>query len=140
MKRGGVRIAQACDLIISDVNGLLVKVVKAEVLTEARDLRLGFMVAWEYIHAIAAGFQNFSATFESLGPVDEVAGGKIVIGLRGHEAFECLVMAVNVGKNEQLHGFMIAREAARSSTALRGDEEFGLKFRRGDIFSSRGGG
>ena len=108
------RVTETRDLILADAHDLLVEIVKAELLAEGGDLRNRLVVPGENLYFAGAGLHDFSTGLEAARPIHQVAGSEIVIGLSVHEAFERVVVAVDVGKNEQLHGLMIAPEAALS--------------------------
>ena len=113
VERRGIGVTETGYVMRADTQRLAMKIVKGELLTEARDLRGGFVVAGQDVDAVAALLKDLAAFIEPAGPVHQIAGRKVVIGFGGHEAFESLVIAVDIGKNEQLQEPMIAREAAR---------------------------
>lgn len=99
------------------------KVVKSKLLAEICDLRSGFVIAGKNVNILAARLKNLAAFLEAAGPVDQIAGRKIIVGIDGHQTFESLMVAVYIGKNEQLQGPMIAREAARSGLLGLGNQD-----------------
>src|SRR5690348_15191507 len=100
-------------MMLPDAQCPPVKVMKTELRAQCRGLFGGFMVTGKHVDALAARLENLSAFIEAAGPAHQVAGGEVVVGVGGHQPLERLVIAVDVGKNEQLHGPMIACEAAR---------------------------
>jgi hypothetical protein len=89
------------------------KVMKTVLLAEVFDLRRGFVVARQDVNAVASRLQDLAAFLKTAGPVPEITGREVIVRFGGHQALEGVMIAVNIGKNEQLQRPMIAREAAR---------------------------
>ena len=71
------------------------------------------MVTREDVYAPGARLENSTAPVQASGPAHQVAGREIIVGLDCGEPLQRFVIAVDVGKNEQLQRLMIAPEAAR---------------------------
>ncbi len=99
-------------MILAQLHRLPVEVMKAELLAEAGDLCGGLMIAGQDIDVAAARLQNFAALIQAASPIHKVASSKVVVGFRGDELLESLMVTVNIRKNEQLQRPMIALEAA----------------------------
>jgi hypothetical protein len=80
----GTRITEAGHVMFADAQGLLMKIVKAELGAECGDLRSRLVVAGENVDPLAAGLHDLSARIEATRPIHQVPGGEIVVGLCLH--------------------------------------------------------
>ena|SRR5579872_693910 len=92
----------------ADLQSLPMKIVKAELIAEAADLGRRFVVAGKDVDAPRARLQDPPTLLETPCPVHQVSGGKVVVGLDGDQPLQCFVVAMDVGKNEQLQRPIIA--------------------------------
>ena len=100
-RRAGV--AQTGDVIFANFERLPVEIPEAELRAKGRDLRLRFMIPRKDVDLAGALSQNLSAGLEAAAPVHQVAGRDVVVSIHGHEPFQCLMVAVDVGEDEELH-------------------------------------
>jgi len=107
IERRGAGVAEAGNVMTSDLECLAMKILQAELRAEGGDLLVRFVIAGDDVHLPGALSQDSSAGIEAAAPVDQVAGRKITVGVDGHEAFERRVIAVNVGENQDLHSSII---------------------------------
>ncbi len=65
------------------------------------------MIPRYHENAARAPLQDLAHGIHVPPPVDQIAGADIIIGLDPHQSFESTGVAVDIGEDEQLHGFML---------------------------------
>src|SRR5579871_4049124 len=107
----GIRIAQPRHKIAADLQRLPVKVAESKLIAEANDVGFRFMIARQHVHLLGTALQYRPKLVQPATPIRQVAGSEIVIRLDVHQTLKRGLIAVNVGKNEELHA--IARHLLR---------------------------
>jgi hypothetical protein len=67
------------------------------------------MIPGKHVHFAGAPVQDLSARLKPAAPIDQVTCREIVVSLHGHEPFQRLMIAVDVGEDEELHDYMIKK-------------------------------
>ena len=80
------------------------------------------MISRNHVDLLAALFEDLAGGIDISCPVHQVAGGEIVIRLGLHVPLESSKIAVNIGKDQQLHayamGFFSSQCASRTAWTL----------------------
>ena len=103
IERRWVRVAQPGDMITRDLHGPAVKIVKAELAAEPRDVGLRFMIPRKDVHAFRALLKNRPHGVQAAAKIRQVPSREIVIRFDSHQFFERGLVAVDVGKDQELH-------------------------------------
>ena len=97
--------------MFTNPKSLPVEIPEAELRAKAGDLRFRFMIPRKNVDLAGTLVQDLSARFEAPAPIDQVTGPEIVVSLDSHEPFQGLMIAMDVGEDEELHDFMIKKVA-----------------------------
>jgi hypothetical protein len=95
--------------MFTNPKSLPVEIPEAELRAKAGDLRFRFMIPRKNVDLAGTLVQDLSARFQAAAPIDQVTGREIVVSLDSHEPFQGLMIAVDVGEDEELHDFMIKK-------------------------------
>src|SRR5262245_24657288 len=96
-------VAEACDMILADLERLLVKILETVVAAKLLNLRCGFVIPRQDIGSLRAFVQEFSTGIQPAPPVRQITGCEIIIRLPIHKLFERRLIAVDIGENKELH-------------------------------------
>src|ERR1017187_10359762 len=82
-----------------------VEIVEAMERAHLHDFVRRLMIAREHVDFVAAAFENLAVAVDAFVPGTLIAGGEVEIGFRREQFLEPLPIVVDVGKEEELHGW-----------------------------------
>lgn len=98
-----IRAAQADHLVSIDLELSAVEIGEAIFITKLGYLFGALVITWDYIDLFATPLENFTRRVHMTPPVHQVSGCEIVVRFRFHVPLQGLEIAMNVGKDQELH-------------------------------------
>src|ERR1039458_3682740 len=97
----------------------VVEIVEAAEGAHLDDLVSRFMIAGQHVDLVAAAFQNLAVAVDAFVPCTLIAVGDVEIGFHREQFLEPLPIVVNVGEEQEFHGWAYLRGFCQSSAGKR---------------------
>ena len=107
IERRRIRVAETNHVEPADLDSPAVKIVQPEAAAQIRNLLRRFVIARDHVHPITALLQNLAHGIQTARKVDQIPRAEVIIGLDRHQPVERPRIAVDIGKHQQFHGFIL---------------------------------